>query len=76
MNRRWAALGVVLVLALAVQAEDKVAPDDLKPDTADPNLGAGKQGSRYAYAYYRIMYNYFLINRTNFHSFCVFLLLI
>merc|ERR1711935_998820 len=46
MNRRWAALGVVLVLALAVQAEDKVAPDDLKPDTAESNLGAGKQGSR------------------------------
>jgi len=45
MNRRWAALGVVLVLALAVQAEDK-APDDLQPDTADSNLGAGKQGSR------------------------------
>jgi len=36
---------VVLVLALAVQAEDK-APDDLQPDTADSNLGAGKQGSR------------------------------
>ena len=46
MNRRWAALGVVLVLVLAVQAEDKVAPDDLKPDTAEGNLGAGKQGSR------------------------------
>jgi len=39
-------LGVVLVLVLAVQAEDKVAPDDLKPDTAEGNLGAGKQGSR------------------------------
>ena len=47
MNRRWAALGVVLVLVLAtVQAEDKVAPDDLKPDTADANLGAAKQGSK------------------------------
>jgi len=39
-------LGVVLVLVLAVQAEDKVAPDELKPDTAEGNLGAGKQGSR------------------------------
>jgi len=39
-------LGVVLVLVLAVQAEDKVAPDDLEPDTAEGNLGAGKQGSR------------------------------
>ena len=59
MNRSWAALGVVLVLALAVQAEDKVAPDDLKPDTADANLGAGKQGSRYAFGYHRIIYIYF-----------------
>ena len=62
MNRRWAALGVVLVLALAVQAEDK-APDDLQPDTADSNLGAGKQGSRYMLTISLSRFIYHLVSR-------------
>jgi len=48
MTKTWAFIGL-LVLGLAIQdvkaAEDK-APEDLKPDTADANLGASREGSR------------------------------
>ena len=44
MTKTWAFIGL-LVLGLAIQdvkaAEDK-APEDLKPDTADANLGASR----------------------------------
>ena len=47
MNRAWITFGVVLVLALhGVQGAEDKAPEDLKPDTAEANLGAAKQGSR------------------------------
>ena len=47
MNRAWITFGVVLVLALhSVQGAEDKAPEDLKPDTAEANLGAAKQGSR------------------------------
>ena len=44
LNWTWAILGLALVLATVVKAEK--APEDLKPDTAEANLGASRQGSR------------------------------
>ena len=44
MTKTWALIGL-LVLGLAFVKADK-APEDLKPDTVDANLGASKEGSR------------------------------
>jgi heat shock protein beta len=45
LNWTWAILGLVLVLAMSANAE-KDSTDELKPDTAETNLGADKEGSR------------------------------
>ena len=47
MIKTWAFVGL-LVLGLAIQdAKADKAPEDLKPDTVEANLGASKEGSRY-----------------------------
>ena len=42
----WGLVLVLLVSSIGYAKADDKAPEDLKPDTADTNLGAGKQGSR------------------------------
>ena len=57
MIKTWAFVGL-LVLGLAIQdAKADKAPEDLKPDTVEANLGASKEGSRWVFY---IIFNFWI----------------